>query len=67
MGDIKRDWLVLEQQKEEDILSLWIKNFSLIIAKYEMLIDNRLPTIDRWCISDKFRKAVEFFFGKLFL
>ena len=56
-----------EQLKEEDILSLWIKNFSLIIAKYEMLIDNRLPTIDRWCISDKFRKAVEFFFGKLFL
>ena len=26
-----------------------------------MLIDNRLPTIDRWCISDKFRKAVEYF------
>lgn len=43
----------MEQLKEEDILSLWIKNFSLIIAKYEMLIDNRLPTIDRWCISGK--------------
>ena len=43
----------MEQLKEEDILSLWIKNFSLIIAKYEMLIDNRLSTIDRWCISDK--------------
>ena len=57
----------MEQLKEGDILSLWIKNSSLIIAKYEMLIDNRLPTIDRWCISDKFRKAVEFFFGKLFL
>ena len=51
----------MEQLKEEDILSLWIKNSSLIIAKYEMLIDNRLPTIDRWCISDKFRKAVEYF------
>ena len=57
----------MEQLKGEDILSLRIKNFSLIIAKYEMLIYNRLSTIDRWFISDKFRKAVEFFFGKLFL
>lgn len=32
-----------------------------------MLIDDGLPIIDRWWISDKFRKAVEFFFGKLFL
>lgn len=57
----------MEQLKEEDILSLRIKNFSLIIAKYEMLIDDGLPITDRWWISDKFRKAVEFFFGKLFL
>ena len=57
----------MEQLKEEDILSLRIKNFSLIIAKYEMLIDDGLPIIDRWWISDKFRKAVEFFFRKLFL
>ena len=55
----------MEQLKEEDILSLRIKNFSLIIAKYEMLIDDGLPIIDRWWISDKFRKDVEFFFGKL--
>ena len=26
-----------------------------------MLIDDGLPIIDRWWISDKFRKAVEFF------
>lgn len=57
----------MEQLKEEDILSLRIKNFSLIIAKYEMLIDDGLPIIDRWWISDKFRKADEFFFRKLFL
>lgn len=31
-----------------------------------MLIDDGLPIIDRWWISDKFRKADEFFFGKLF-
>ena len=31
-----------------------------------MLIDDGLPIIDRWWISDKFRKAVEFFSGNYF-
>ena len=59
----------MELQKEEGILSRWIKKFQsyYFIAKYEMLIDDGLLIIDRWWISDKFRKVVEFFFGKLFL
>ena len=41
----------MEQLKEKDILSLWIKNFSLIIAKYEMLIDDGL-TVKCMLIDD---------------
>lgn len=37
--------------KRKDILSLWIKNFSLIIAKYEMLIDDGL-TVKCMLIDD---------------
>ncbi len=49
-----------------DKVTFWGEH-SVILAWYVNLVDDGLPIIDRWWISDKFRKAVEFFFGKLFL
>lgn len=49
-----------------DKVTFWGEH-SVILVWYVNLVDDGLPIIDRWWISDKFRKAVEFFFGKLFL
>lgn len=49
-----------------DKVTFWGEH-SVILAWYVNLVDDGLPIIDRWWISDKLRKAVEFFFGKLFL